>query len=179
MCHKTVACTIVLLSAHVAAAQSCSIDRRSPMAQGCAVSGAVGIHMPALLDFAIDVRGATTTPLAARDASVDFSDDGTVTKESAGPTYAIRSNRTWRLMVKSSSAMFGTTPSRPKPSSDVTVRVGSKPYAELTTIDREVDAGGRTFVALSQAINYRTTYYLSDDVPGEYGIGLTFTVTAP
>ena len=124
----------------------------------------------------MDVGTGGATTLSALDAAVDFSDEGVVTKESAGPTYSIRANRSWKLMVKASSGTF-STPAQSKPSSDLALAIRSNAYTELNTADVELDCGRGTFSASGRTIKYRTTYYLSNDLPGEYQVGLTFTLT--
>jgi len=173
----SVVCTLLMLSAKVATAQTCSISTTGALPQSCSVSATVAMNMPSLLQLTMDFGGGTETTLSTPSSITEYS-SSTLTKDDNGPTFTVKANRNWKLMVKAASSTFTTNPGYAKPCGDVAWAIGSNSYAALTTSDADITSGGATLASTLTTLKYRTTYSVTADIPGQYRMGVTFTLAA-
>lgn len=103
-----------------------------------------------------------------------------------GPTLTIRANASWTLYLRSSTALWSasnTAPGAPartdKPSADLrwSTNAGG-PFAALTTTDVNLVSGGAT-AGSATTLYFQTLYSWTLDTPGDYGLTLVLTLTAP
>ncbi len=164
------------VGASQANAQSCSGN-----AGTCNLTNTAQVIVPALVK--LGMSGLTTSLTAP---TADAVDAGT-SIDDAGPTFTVKSNRSWTLNLKSGRAQYwdlngsaGTT----KSISDLTWSATSgSGYAAITSTDALLKSGGSATVAGAAAVYFRTLYTggLADpsNAPGTYSLPIVFTLSAP
>ena len=173
----SVICALLAVTTKSAAAQSCSISSSAALPLSCSVAATVAMNMPSLLSLTMDFGGGTETTLSTPSAVSEFT-VASITKDNNGPTYTVKANRNWKVMVKAASATFTTNPGYAKPCGDVAWAIGAGSYAALTTTDADIASGGATVGSTLETIKYRTTYNINNDIPGQYRMSVTFTLAA-
>ncbi len=125
---------------------------------------------------------AASTPLTAP-TPTDF-DAGF--NSTAGPTITIRSNSSWRLNLRSSTALWSATTTSPgaparanKPAADLRWSTASGgPFVALTTTNVNFFSGNAT-AGSSTTLYFQTLYAWTLDTPGDYSLALVLTLTSP
>jgi hypothetical protein len=147
----------------------------------CNTTNTAQVVIPALVKLGmLTVTTSLTAPTAdAVDAGTSIDD--------AGPSFTIKSNRSWTLNLKSGRTLYwdfngsaGTT----KPISDLTWSATSgSGYVAILSTDAVLKTGGSATVAGSAAVYFRTLYNggLADpsNAPGTYALPIIFTLSAP
>lgn len=125
---------------------------------------------------------ATSTSLTAPTAA-DF-DAGV--NSTSGPTLTVSANASWRLYVRSSTALWSATNTSPgapartdKPAADLrwSTNAGG-PFVALTTTDANLVAGAAT-ASSATTLYFQTLYSWLLDTPGDYGLTLVLSLTSP
>jgi hypothetical protein len=128
--------------------------------------------------------GVATTSLTAPTA--DAVDAGTAIDD-AGPSFTIKSNRSWNLNLKSGRATywdFNGGAGTAKSISDLTWSATSgSGYAAITATDALLKSGASATGSGSASVYFRTLYTggLADpsNAPGTYSLPIVFTLSAP
>lgn len=170
-------CGLMVVSARLASAQTCTIATTAALPQSCSVAATVAMNMPSLLQLTMDFGGGTETTLSTPAAVSEYT-AATLTKDNNGPTYTVKANRGWQLSVKAATATFTTNPGYAKPCGDVAWAIGANAYAPLATTDASIASGTATLGTTLETIKYRTTYDITKDIPGQYRMSVTFTLAA-
>jgi hypothetical protein len=119
------------------------------------------------------------TPPTAADFDAGFN-------STAGPTLTVSSNASWQLYVRSSTPLWSATntsagvPARTdKPVSDLRWSTSAGgPFVALTTTDANLLAGVAT-AGDAGTLYFETAYSWLLDTPGDYGLTLVLSLTAP
>ncbi len=167
-----------------AAAQQnpCVISSTSLSAVSCTVPTTLSMTMPSLMKLTLS---GTTVALTAPSAVSDFDAvTGLASTDNTGPTFTVRSNRSYRVQVSADAATFShTAPSGAatyaKPAGDVQYKIGSASLVTLTTTATDIGNGGATSASALVQVAYKTAYDITKDQPGAYSLGVTFTLVAP
>jgi hypothetical protein len=125
---------------------------------------------------------ATSTTLTAPTAA-DF-DAGF--NSTTGPTLTVSSNSSWSLYVRSATPRWSATNTSPgapartdKPVEDLKWSTNSGgPFVPLTEADASLFAGVAT-AADTRTLYFQTAYSWLLDTPGDYGLTLVLSLTAP
>lgn len=141
------------------------------------------INVPSILELTTTSNAVTITNTSADYAS----SDAISTTAAAAHQFAVRSNRSWDISVKSATVSFSFTPAyagdtRTKPASDVEVRRASGTYTALTTTNASLatgSAGGVSHTGNTFAVDYKIATDITLDPPGAYTLDVVYTLTAP
>lgn len=168
---------ISLLPAAAGAQTTCSVTGTSGKCSPVVSMASPGtITNPALLSFTV----SPSTTLSAT-ASVSDMDDVTGMATGSIATLTVQGNRTWTISVKGNSALWSASAGA----------WTSKPVSDLhwsltpTGASTALSTTGGTLVAGSPGAGTVTTVYFRPvvhwltDTPGNYTMGITFTITAP
>ncbi len=164
-----------------AAAQTCSIASTSASVN-CTVPTTLSMTMPSLMKLTLS---GTTVALTAPSAVSDFDAvTGLASTDNTGPTFTVRSNRSYRVQVSADAASFSHTvptgaAAYAKPAGDVQYKIGSGSLATLTTTAADIGSGSATSASSLLQVAYKTAYDITKDQPGVYSLGVTFTLVAP
>jgi hypothetical protein len=150
-------------------------------AGSCNTTNTASVNVGALVK--LDMSAAATT---LTNPTADDVDAGTVI-QNAGPSFTIKSNRSWTLKIKSQNATnwsYVGTDAGVKPISDLawsTAAAGS--YAAITNTDATFTSGASASNgALAQAF-FRTSwsndFTSASNAPGTYSLPIVFTLSAP
>ena len=165
-----------------AAAQTCSITSTSASAVSCTVATTLSMTMPSLMKLTLS---GTAVTLTAPSAVSDFdATTGLASTDNTGPTFTVRSNRSYRVQVSADAATFShTAPSGAatyaKPAGDVQYKIGTGSLVTLTTSATDIGSGSATSASTLSQVAYKTAYDITKDQPGAYSLGVTFTLVAP
>lgn len=165
-----------------AAAQTCSISSTSASAVNCTVATTLSMTMPSLMKLTLS---GTAVTLTAPSAVADFdATTGLSSKDDTGPTFTVRSNRSFRVQVSADASTFSHTAptgaaTYAKPAGDVQYKIGSGSLVTLTTSPTDIGSGSATSASTLAQVAYRTSYDITKDQPGAYSLGVTFTLVAP
>jgi len=147
----------------------------------CNTTNTASVTVGALVKLGMSGTTTTLTPPTA-----DAVDLGTPVDD-AGPTFTIKSNRSWTLSIKSGRAQFwdfngaaGTA----KPIADLTWSpTNGSGYAAILATDAVLKNGGSATVSGTASVFFRTLYTggLADpgNAPGLYSLPVVFTLSAP
>jgi hypothetical protein len=172
----------VAVYAAPASAQNCSISSTSGSAVSCTVATTLSMTMPSLMKLTLS---GTAVTLGAPAAIADFSAaTGLASTTTTGPTFTVRSNRSYRVQVSADAATFNhTAPSGAatynKPISDVQYLIDGGSPVTLSTSAADIGSGSATSASTSVQVAYKTAYDITKDQPGAYSLGVTFTLVAP
>jgi hypothetical protein len=141
------------------------------------------VTVPSVLELTT-TSNAVTVNLTAADYS---GSDAILTDALAAHQLGVRSNRTWTVSAKSSTANFAFTPAnagdtRTKPSTDLSVRKASGSYQSLTTSNFTLatgTAGGTGHAGNTFAVDYEIATDITLDPPGSYALDVVYTLTNP
>jgi len=164
----------------VAEAQSCSIASTSNSVN-CTVATTLSTTMSSLMNLTLN---GTTVTLGAPSAVTDFDGSGLFSSTTAGPNFQVKANRSYRVQVSTDAATFSHTPatgaaSYAKPVANVQVSTDGANFSALSTVAADVASGSATASSTMTAVTYRTAYDITKDQPGNYTLGVTFTLIAP
>ncbi|MDQ8155307.1 MAG: hypothetical protein P3B98_11665 [Gemmatimonadota bacterium] len=165
-----------------ASAQTCSIASTSASAVNCTVGTTLSMTMPSLMKLTLSGTAVTLTAPAAIsdfDASTGLSSTTTT-----GPTFSVRSNRSYRVQVHADAATFShTAPSGAatynKPIADVEYLIDGGTPVTLTTSATDIGSGSAVSNSTAVQVAYKTAFDITKDQPGAYSLGVTFTLVAP
>ena len=141
------------------------------------------VNVPSLLELT-----TTNTAVTINNTAADYVSADAITKSAlAAHILAVRSNRTWTVSVKSSTANFAYAPatagdSRTKPASDAQVKAGAGTFASLSTTNATLAtgaAGGATKAGNTFAVDYNVATDINLDPPGAYTLAVVYTLTNP
>jgi hypothetical protein len=164
------------VGASQANAQGCSGN-----AGTCNTTNIASVTVGALVKLQMSSAATTLTPPTA-----DNVDLGT-TVDDLGPTFTVKSNRSWTLNIHSGRGAFwdfngaaGTA----KPIADLTwSNTNGSGYAPISTTDAIVKQGASATQSGAASVFFRTLYNggLADpsNAPGLYSLPVVFTLTAP
>jgi len=175
------ALTVALTSVgSVAGAQSCSIASTNATVN-CTVATTLSTTMSSLMNLTLN---GTDVTLVGPTAVTDFSPAGLFSAITTGPTFQVKSNRSYRVQVSSNAATFGHTPAAgatayAKPVADVQHSMNGTSFTALSNIPTDIATGSATAVSAVSSVTYRTAYDITRDQPGSYTLGVTFTLVAP
>jgi len=170
---------VIAVTAHVSAAQTCSITSTAATVS-CSVTSTHTLTVPSLLSLTMSgFTSGTSQTLAAPTAMTDFSSSNTIQLPTTGPTFVVKANRAYRVQINSvTSAFTGSTYA--KPASDVAWSTSSSgSFAGLSTTPVDITGGPATTGSTSVGVFYKTTYDFLTDVPGSYNLDVQFTLVAP
>ncbi len=145
----------------------------------CSLPGSVTMTAGRVIRLQLSATSTTLTAptLAHFDAGLNTS---------AGPTLTVSANASWRLYLRSSTALWSavtTSPGAParadKPAGDLrwSTNAGG-PFVALTTTDANLLSGSATAAAAS-TLYFETLYSWVLDTPGDYGLTLVLSLTSP
>lgn len=145
----------------------------------CSVPGSVTMTAGRVIRLQLSATSTTLTAptLAHFDAGLNTS---------AGPTLTVSANASWRLYLRSSTALWSavtTSPGAParadKPAGDLrwSTNAGG-PFVALTTTDANLLSGSATAAAAS-TLYFETLYSWALDTPGDYDLTLVLSLTSP
>ena len=164
------------------AQNTCSIASTSSSAVSCTVATTLSMTMPSLMKLTLS---GTAVTLTAPAVIADFDAiTGLASTDNTGPTFTVRSNRSYRVQVSADAATFShTAPSGAatyaKPAGDVEYKIGSGSLVTLTTTATDIGSGSATSASSLVQVAYKTAYDITKDQPGAYSLGVTFTLVAP
>jgi len=113
-----------LVVAVPAQAQSCAISNSASSTVSCTVGTNFSMTMPSLMSLTLS---GTSVTLNAPAAIGEFDNLGLVAKETTGPNFTVRSNRSYRVQISANAANF----TRPRPAPRSTK---SRPVMSLGTL---------------------------------------------
>jgi hypothetical protein len=156
-------------------------------AQGCIGSGSCNATNTASVSVGalvkLDMSSATTT---LTNPTADNIDAG-ATLQDAGPTFTVKSNRSWTLKIKSSNAAnwtYAGAGAGVKPIGDLawaTSAAGS--YSAITASDVTFASGASATNGAALSSFFRTTwssdFSSASNVEGTYSLPIVFTLSAP
>ena len=164
----------------VAGAQSCSIASTNNSVN-CTISTTLSTTVASLMNLTLN---GTTVTLVAPTAVTDFSALGLFSANTTGPTFRVKSNRSYRVQVSSDAATFTHTPSTgaanyAKPVAEVQHATDGVTFTALSTTPTDIASGSATALSAVSPVTYKTAYDITKDQPGSYTLGVTFTLIAP
>jgi len=176
-----VAVAALVAAAPVQAQNSCLIETTVVAETTCPVPTNFSMVMRSLMSLTLSGTSVTlNTPLAVGEFV-----DGLVEKTTVGPSFQVKSNRSYRVQISADAPTFSHTPQAgaatyAKPASDVQWRVGgSGNYSDLSTDPADIGSGIATALSAASQVGYNTKFNITKDQPGTYALGVTFTLVAP
>lgn len=162
-------------AAPVQAQESCPISAGTGTT--CNVPTTATMTMPVLAKLTLSATSAT---LATPDSAGEFNASGVVFKQSTGPTYSVRANRSWQLMIEPSTENFTAPTGVTKVAGDVAWSLDQSNWTVLSaTSAGTIESNGTATADLTPVqIYYRTKYTITNDKPGSYSLGIKYTLTA-
>jgi len=145
----------------------------------CALPGSASMTVGRVIRLQMTATSTTLTPPTAADFDAGFN-------TTSGPTLTVSSNSSWRLYVRSSAPLWtaaNTSPGAPartdKPVADLRWSTESGgPFVALTTTDVNLLAGLAT-AGDTSTLYFETVYSWLLDTPGDYGLTIVLSLTAP
>ena len=145
----------------------------------CGLPGSVSITAGRVIRLQLTATSTTLTAPTAADFDAGFN-------TTAGPTLTVSSNSSWQLYVRSSTPLWSAmntsagAPARvDKPVADLRWSTNpGGPFVALTTTDANLLAGGAT-AGNASTLYFQTAYSWLLDTPGDYGLTLVLSLTAP
>jgi hypothetical protein len=150
-------------------------------AGSCNTTNTASVTVGALVKLGMSSATTSLTNPAADDV-----DAGNVISD-AGPTFSVKSNRSWTLKIKSQNAATWTyvgSNSGVKPISDLSWSTSSGgTFAAITNSDATFASGASSTNGAAAQAFFKTSW-LSDftsasNAPGTYSLPIVFTLTAP
>ena len=175
-----VAVAVVLAAAPVQA-QACNVATTDAALTSCTVGTSFSMTMPSLMNLTLS---GTSVTLAAPSAVSEFDANGLVQKATTGPSFTVKSNRSYRVQISADAENFSHTAQAGaatynKPAADVQWRIGTGSYTDLTTSPTDIGSGSATALSTAAQVGYNTKFNITKDQPGAYSLGVTFTLIAP
>lgn len=131
--------------------------------------------------------GMTSTATTLTAPSADDIDAGNTVGPDAGPSFTIKTNRSWTMKIKSGNALnwtYAGSNAGVKPISDLTWSTASAgTYAAITASDVTFTSGATSTNGTAAQAFFKTVW-ASDftslsNAPGTYSLPIVFTLTAP
>ena len=145
----------------------------------CSQPGSVSMTAGRVIRLQMSATSTTLTAPTAADFDAGFN-------ATSGPSITVSSNSSWRLYLRSSTPLWtaaNTSPGAPartdKPVGDLrwSTNAGG-PFVALTTTDANLLAGVAT-AGETRTLYFETLYSWLLDTPGDYGLTLVLSLTAP
>jgi hypothetical protein len=145
----------------------------------CSLPGSVTMTAGRVIRLQMTATSTTLTAPTAADFDAGFN-------STTGPTLTVSSNSSWRLYLRSSTPVWsaantaGGVPARTdKPVADLRWSTGAGgPFVALTTTDANLVAGVAT-AGDTNTLYFETAYSWLLDTPGDYGLTIVLSLTAP
>jgi hypothetical protein len=145
----------------------------------CGLPGSATMTAGRVIRLQMTATSTTLTAPTAADFDAGFN-------STTGPTLTVSANSSWSLYVRSATPLWSattTSPSAPartdKPVGDLRWSTNSGgPFVALTTGDTNLLAGVAT-AADTRTLYFQTAYSWLLDTPGDYGLTLILSLTAP
>lgn len=145
----------------------------------CSLPGSVSMTAGPVIRLQMSATSTTLSPPTPADFDAGFN-------STSGPTLTISANSSWTLYVRSPTSVWSavtTSPDAParadKPAGDLQWSTNATgPFVPLTVADVGLASGAATANTAS-ALYFRTTYSWALDTPGDYGLALVLSLTAP
>ena len=159
----------------------CTVATTDAALTTCNVSTTLSMTVPSIMQLTL---GGTTVSLE-RPANIDaFSAAGLDTTITTGPTFSVRSNRSYRVQISANAANFSHTAQSgaatyAKPLTDLGWTVNAGSYVAITQTPADIGSGDAVNSSANKTVSYRTFYDITKDQPGTYSLGVTFTLVAP
>ena len=172
---------VALFAAAPVQAQTCTVADAAGSTVSCTVGTTLSMTVPSIMQLTL---GGTTVSLAAPANIAAFSAAGIDTTVTTGPTFSVRSNRSYRVQVKADAPIFDHTPQAgaaeyEKPASDVEFTVNGSTYTPLSISYQGVGSGDATSSSVAATVGYKTNFDITKDQPGAYNLSITFLLVAP
>lgn len=154
-------------ASQVAAQASCTSN-------GCNLTQTVSATIPPFLKMTL---GANTFTLTAP-LITDFAADSTATKTEASTfNVTVISNKAYNVSVQGAA----WTAPWVKPVGDLSYNVDGGSYTAVTTSAANLYAASQThtFLGRAAAIGFQTHWDFTNDIPGNYSMVLTYSLSAP
>ena len=174
---------VALFAAAPVQAQSntCSVANADSTSVSCTVGTTLSMTVPSIMKLTL---GGTAVTLDAPASIADFSEAGKDTTVTTGPTFSVRSNRSYRVQISADAATFSHTAQSgaatyAKPISNLRWAVDGGGYTAITTTPANIGSGSAVNGSANKTVSYQTAYDITLDQPGAYSLGVTFTLVAP
>ncbi len=172
---------VALFAAAPVQAQTCTVADAAGSTVSCTVGTTLSMTVPSIMQLTL---GGTTVSLDAPANIAAFSAAGVDTTVTTGPTFSVRSNRSYRVQISANTATFSHTAQNgaatyAKPIADLAWTVDAGAYAAITTTPTDIGSGSAVNSSANKTVSYRTLYDITKDQPGAYSLGVTFTLVAP
>lgn len=145
----------------------------------CGVPGTVSMTAGRVVRLQMSVASTTLTAPTPTDFDAGFN-------STTGPSLTVSANSAWTLHIRAASATWTATNTSPgaaarttKPAADLKwATAANGTFAALTTTDASLFSGGAT-ANDATTLYFQTLYDWSVDTPGNYGLSIVLTLTAP
>ena len=145
----------------------------------CGLPGSASITAGRVIRLQMTATSTTLTAPTAADFDAGFN-------STTGPTLTVSSNSSWQLYVRSATPFWSSTTTSPgaparadKPVEDLKWSTNSGgPFVSLTAADANLLVGVAT-AADTRTLYFQTAYSWLLDTPGDYGLTLVLSLTAP
>ncbi|MDQ8145041.1 MAG: hypothetical protein P3A32_02620 [Gemmatimonadota bacterium] len=168
-------------AAPVQAQSSCTVADAAGSTVSCTVGTTLSMTVPSIMQLTL---GGTTVSLDAPANIAAFSAAGVDTTVTTGPTFSVRSNRSYRVQISADAGTFSHTAQSgaatyAKPIADLAWKVDAGSYLAITDTPADIGSGSAVNSSANKTVSYRTLYDITKDQPGAYSLGVTFTLVAP
>jgi hypothetical protein len=184
----SIAAAMTLLAIHATGAQSnpCNINSTAGGSLSCTVPTTITVSLPSLLRLTLSgFTSGTNTALDVPTLDDYDATTGLATKTTVGPSFVVKANRSYKVQISASAATFTQTPpsgggTYAKPVNDVEWTINGSAFTHLTTTATDLTTLQSAIANSSSVqVSYRTGYDFSKDRPGDYSLGITYTLVAP
>jgi hypothetical protein len=159
---------LIIASAPARAQTSCN----AMMQNSCTVN----------LTFSMNTARAIELDLSATNVAlptVGIGELNTGFVTSPGMNAVVKANAPWRLMISTAQATWQTTNGGSKPATDLSwATTSAGPFTNLSTTAATA-AQGTASGGFTTTLYLRSAVGWQSDVPGQYALSLTYTLTAP
>ncbi len=143
----------------------------------CTITDNVSLTISSTIQLTLSENATVlTSPLTANFGTV--ASPGTT--GTTGPNISVQANIPWSLNVKANAATF--TPSGGstynKPASDVSVTLDGTTKT-LSTTNQALETAQAATSSYTQTASYTTAFVWTLDTPGNYALGVAYTISAP
>lgn len=144
------------------------------ISSGCSVATSVQVTVPAVARMTFSTVATNLTNPGA----VNFGTAGIV---DAGPSIDVNANVGYTLTVAAAAANFTGPTGSAKPASSLgwALSAGASSFTPLDVAGTQVAKTTAPSASATYAMQYRTKYDWTVDVPGSYSLTLNYTLTAP
>ena len=172
---------VALFAAAPLQAQTCTVADAAGSTVSCTVGTTLSMTVPSIMQLTL---GGTTVSLERPANIAAFSAAGIDTTVTTGPTFSVRSNRSYKVQISANTATFSHTAQNgaatyAKPIADLAWTVDAGSYVAITESPATIGSGDAVNSSANKTVSYRTLYDITKDQPGAYSLGVTFTLVAP